>query len=470
MTREGSGPILPPSMRAEPVHVQAPQKIAGKFLGGFVPAVSYHFGVLEVLEGRGFELRRGFREPGEEREVGPSGFDLVVGSSAGAFFVTAACAGVGRADLLGSERSRAAQRQPFDPEYLGHGRGLIAKTLDWVRSGPRTPWAHRRSWKSWAAENTLNVLFPLWKLEAMEDYLREEVLLGHDWEDLRTEAAILAVDVNHPVTYILGERESPIFGLLRREPVSSEAVHLVLGSEGGKIVEAFRSAGVDPDHPALAPFRTHPHVRHTGMYLSGVPMECAAVGSMAAYPFYAPVPLRDRDHEPVRIGHYQPEVMDGEDRNPFTTDVAEEAGADLVIVSSISTPYKYLHGLGSLTGRGYSDMHHQKSAHSRDAKQEDVIRSHEEHRRLYRAARAILTECEAPREAMERLEEEFHRIAWIRNQRIRITPDPDVGKENHILRQLDPLAFNEEAVNLAFDLGRMVAERVLEDYRFEFLE
>ncbi len=457
-------------MRSEPTRVQAPRKIAGKFLGGFVPAVSYHFGVLEVLEERGFVLRRGFREADEERETGPPGIDVAVGSSAGAFFVTAACAGTGRRELLGSDRARAARHEPFDPEYLGHGQGLVEKTMEWLRTGPRASWKDRRSWKSWAAENTLNVLFPLWKLDAMQAYLREEVLKGRDWEDLRTEAAILGVDVNHPVTFIFGERESPIIGLLRREPVSSETVHLVLGSEGRKIVSAFRSAGVDPDHPALAPFRTHPDLRHTGMYVRGVPMESAAVASMAAYPFYSPVDLKDRDGRPIRLGHYELEVMDGEDRNPFTTDVAEEAGADLIFISSISTPYKYLHGLGSLTGRGYSDMHHQKSAHSRDAKQEDVVRLHDEHRRLYSAARALLSECGAPREAVERLEEEFHRIVWIRNERIRITPDPDVAKENHILRQLDPLAFNEEAVEQAFELGRTVAERVLKDYRFEFLD
>lgn len=457
-------------MRNEPVRVQAPRKIAGKFLGGFVPAVAYHYGVLEVLEGRGFVLRRGFRRPDEEREEGPPGLDLVVGSSAGAFFVTAACAGVGREDLLGDERARAARSEPFDPEYLGHGQGLAAKTLHWLRAGPRTAWGGRRSWKSWAAENTLNVLFPLWRLDAMADYLREEVLGGRDWGDLRTEASILVVDVNHPVTYILGERESPILALLRREPVHSETIHLVLGSEGRKIVRAFLAAGVDPEHPALARFRTHPELRHTAMYVRGVPMEAAAVGSMAAYPFYAPVRLEDRDGRAVRLGHYPLEVMDGEDRNPFTTDVAEEADADLVIVSSISTPYKYLHGLGSLTGRGYSALHHQKSAHSRDAKQEDVMRSHDEHRRLFRAARTLLAECGAPREAVERLEEEFHRIAWIRNERIRITPDPDIGQENRILRDLDPLAFNEDAVGRAYDLGRMVAERVLKGYRFEFLE
>lgn len=457
-------------MRAEPIRVQAPRKIAGRFLGGFVPAVSYHFGVLETLEERGFVLHRGFRGPDQERETGPPGFDVVVGSSAGAFFVTAACAGVGREELVGSERARAARCEPFDAEYLGHGEGLLAKTAQWLRSGPRVSWSDRRSWKSWAAENTLNLLFPLWRLEAMESYLREDVLRGRDWKDLRTEASILVVDVNHPVTYVLGERESPILGLLRREPVSPEAVHLILGSEGRKIVAAFRAAGVDPEHPALAPFRIRPHVRHTAMYVRGVPMECAAAGSMAAYPFYAPVPLQERDGRAVRIGHYSPEVMDGEDRNPFTTDVAEEAGADLLFISSISTPYKYLHGLGSLTGRGYSAMHHQKTAHSRDAKQEDVIRSHAEHRRLYRAARAVLSECDAPREALDRLEEEFHRIVWIRNERIRITPDPDIAAENHILRQLDPLAFNEDAVGRAYDLGRMVAERVLKGYRFEFLD
>lgn len=455
-------------MTPEPVRVQTPRMIAGKFLGGFVPAVAFHFGVLEVLEDRGFRLRRGFRQPGQARETGPPGLDLVVGSSAGAFFVTAAAAGATREDLVGATEEGAAFA-PFRSELLGAGPGMSIRVARWLAEGPRASWASRRGWKSWAAENTLNLLFPLWRLDPLREYLRDEILMGKDWEDLKTEAAILAVDLNHPVTLILGEKESPILGLLRREPVSPEAVHLILGSEGRKIRDAFVTAGVDPEHPVLARFREYPDVRNTALYVKGVPMESAATGSMAAYPIYAPVDLATRDGDPVRIGHYPLQGMDGEDRNPFTTDVAEEAGADLILISSISAPYKYLHGVGSLSGHGYTAMHEQKTAHSRDAKQEDVIRAHTEHRRLYHAARSVLIEHQCSRESIERLEEEFHRIAWIRNVRIRIYPDPDIGAENHILRSLDPLEFTPEAIRRASDLGRTVTERVLEGYEFEFL-
>lgn len=443
--------------------------IAGKFLGGFVPAVSYHFGVLAVLEERGFRLRRGFRERDEPRRTGPPGFDLVVGSSAGSFFVTAVCAGVGREELVGGAEEASGGIALFRGPYVTHGDGLAVKVAKWLRGGPRVSWRNRRSWRAWAAETTLNVLFPLWRLDAIEAYLRDEILRGRDWQDLRTEAALLAVDLNHPVTYILGERESPVLELLRREPVSPEAIHRILGSEGHKILAEFASGGVGDD-PALARYRERPDVRQTALYVRGVPMESAAAASMAAYPFYEPVSLADRRGRPFRVGHYRIVAIDGEDRNPFSTDVAEEAGADLVFVSSISAPYKYLHGLGSLADRGYSAIHQQKTAHGRDAKQEDVVRTHDEHRQLYRTARAILERHGCPREAIERLDEEFHRIAWTRNVRIRITPDPDVGAENHILQRLDPLAFTPRETDRAFDLGRMVAERVLRRYRFDFLD
>lgn len=442
--------------------------IAGKFLGGFVPAVAFHFGVLEVLEERGFRLRRGFREAGEARETGPPGMDLLVGSSAGAFFVAAAAAGATRADLVGAAEEGAAFA-PFRSELLGSGPGLGLRMARWAREGPRARWRTRRGWKSWAAENTLNVLFPLWRLDPLQEYLREEILRGRDWTDLKTEAAILAVDVNHPVTLILGEKESPVLALMRREPVAPETVHVVLGSEGRKIVDAFVQAGVDPAHPVLARYRERPDLRSTALYLDGVPIDCAAAASMAAYPIYAPVDLARRDGTPVRIGHYPVQALDGEDRNPFTTDVAEEAGADLVIISSINTPYKYLHGIGSLVGRGYTAMHEQKSAQSRDAKQENVMRMHADHQSLLHAARSLLLDEGASRESLERLEDEFHRIAWIRNTRIRIYPDPDIGAENHILRTLDPLEFTPRAIQRGSDLGRIVAERVLARYRFEFL-
>lgn len=454
----------------EPVPVARPRMIAGKFLGGFVPAVAYHFGVLEVLEERGFVLRSGFRDRAEPRETGPPGIDLAVGSSAGAFFVTAACAGVGRDDLLGTMEEGMSRMERFDASFLGQGKGLSRKLLDWSREGPRASWSSRRTWKSWAAESTVNVLFPLWTLEPIGEYLRDEVLRGRDWEDLRTEAAILAVDLNHPVTLILGEREARILELFREQPVRPEAIHLILGSEGRKIVRAFEEGGVDPGHPILARFRGDPHARNTSLRIRGVPMARAAIGSMASYPFYQPVTLEDAAGEPYRLGHYTVEVLDGEDRNPFTTDVAEESGADLVIVSSISAPYKYLHGFRSLSELGYSAIHQQKTAQSRDAKQDDVMRAHRTQLALYHASREILEGSGCGPEVLRKLTDAFESMAWIDHVRIRVYPDPDIAAENHILRMLDPLEFTPDAVDRARELGRMVARRVLSNYRFEFLE
>jgi predicted acylesterase/phospholipase RssA len=454
----------------QPIPVASPRSIAGTFLGGFVPAVAYHFGVMEILEERGFILRAGFRDRGAAREIGPPGFDFVVGSSAGAFFVIAACAGLRPDDLLGALSEGVERAGRFQPRFLGEGKGLTRKTLEWAREGPRASWSLRRTWKSWAAESTLNVLFPLWTLEPMGEYLRDEVLRGRDWEDLRTEAAILAVDLNHPVTLILGEREAPVLELFRRQPVRPETIHLILGSEGEKITAAFVEAGVDPADPALAPFRDDPLARNATLRVRGVPMARAAIGSMATYPFYAPVTLTRPDGTPFRLGHYTAQAQDGEDRNPFTTDVAEESGADLVIVSSISAPYKYLHGFGSLAERGYSAMHQQKTAQSRDAKQEDVMQAHRTHQALYRASREILEAAGCGEAALEQLHRAFQRVAGIDHVRVRIYPDPDIAAENRILRTLDPLEFTNVAVERARELGRMVARRVLAQYRFEFLE
>lgn len=453
----------------EPVPVPRPKRIAAKFLGGFVPAVAYHFGVLEVLEDRGIRLRSGFREPGEARTTGPPGIDLAVGSSAGAFFTVVACAGVDRRELAGTIEGEAAQIAAFQARYLGHGKGLIRKLWDYARLGVKPSWKSRRTWKAWAAESTLNALFPLWSLDPIAGYLKDEILRGRDWADLRTEAAILAVDLNHPVTFVMGERESPVLRLLREQPVHPEAVHRVLGSEGYKIFQEFVAAGVPPDHPDLAPFRERPWIRNTSLHLRGVPMAQAAAGSMAAYPFYAPVALRGADGQPFRLGHYAPVVIDGEDRDPFATDVAEEAGADLVFVSSISTPYKFLHSMGSLAGKGFPEVHAQKATQSRDAKQDAAARAHALHRRLFEASRSILVRQGCGERAVEELHEVFQRIAWVDHVRIRITPDPDVAVESRLLRRLDPLAFTPQAVDRAFDLGRRVAERVLGRYRFEFL-
>ena len=141
-------------MSETPNVVTTPRKIAGKFMGGFVPAVAYHYGVLEVLRERGFVLRSGFRDRDEPRELGPPGIDMAIGSSAGAFFVASACAGVEKDALLGAVDEGTARVEPFRAEYLGQGRGLLAKTLEWLHGGPRVSWEERRTWKSWAAEST----------------------------------------------------------------------------------------------------------------------------------------------------------------------------------------------------------------------------------------------------------------------------------------------------------------------------
>ncbi len=457
-------------MRAVPIVVPPPRRIAGKFLGGFVPAVAFHYGVMEVLEERGFVLRRGFRDRGEPRETGPPGIDLVAGSSAGAFFITAACAGAGKRDLVGAVEEESRRFAPFQARYLGEGKGLTHKIADWLREGPRAEWEGARTWKSWAAQSTVNMLFPLWTLAPIEEYLGNEILGGRDWEDLRTEAAILAVDLDHPVTYVVGERESPVLDLYRSEPVASEAIHRILGSEGWKIVEAFEAAGVPRDHPVLAEFERYPNRRHSVVYLRGVRMASAAAGSMATYPFYAPVHFHDAEGGPFRLGHQPVVVVDGEDRNPFTTDVAEEAGCDLVLVSSINAPYKYLHGWGSLENRGYGALHQQKSAQSRDAKQEDVMRAESAHRRLYADVRRIAERAGIEEETLERLHGAFQERLRIDHWRVRIYPDPDIAAENRIARTLDPLGFSPDAVERAVDLGRMVARRVLSGYVFEFLD
>ncbi|MGH7550592.1 MAG: patatin-like phospholipase family protein [Gemmatimonadota bacterium] len=453
----------------EPVRIDRPRRIAAKFLGGFVPAVAYHFGVLEVLEERGFRLRSGFREPGDAREIGPPGIDLAVGSSAGAFFVVAACAGVDRRELAGTIEGEAAEVAAFQARYLGQGKGLGRKLWDYLQDGVKPSWKARRTWKAWAAESTLNALFPLWSIDPIASYLQEEILGGRDWADLRTEAAILAVDLNHPVTYVLGEHESPILRLFREQPVHPEAIHQILGSEGYKIFHEFVAAGVAPEHPDLAPFRADPSARHTTVYVRGVPMARAAAGSMAAYPFYAPVDLVTAQGRPYRLGHYTPIVIDGEDRDPFTTDVTEETGADLVFISSISTPYKFLHSMGSLAGKGFPELHAQKATQSRDAKQDSAARTHATYRRLFDGAREVLERSGCGEQAVLELHEAFKRIAWVDHVRVRVTPDPDVAIESRLLRRLDPLAFTPQAVDRAFDLGRRVAERVLGQYRFEFL-
>ena len=382
----------------------------------------------------------------------------MVGSSAGAFFVTAACAGLRPEDLVGAVSDGAEPGGRFQGRFLGHGSGLTRKTLRWAREGPKTPWFLAQELEVVGRGVDAQRVLPLWTLDPMAEYLRDEVLRGRDWEDLRTEAAILAVDLNHPVTLILGEREAPILELFRQQPVRPEAIHLILGSEGGKIARAFEEAGVDPGHPVLAPFREDPEARNVALRIRGVPMARAAIGSMATYPFYRPVLLERADERPYRLGHYTVEVQDGEDRNPYTTDIAEENGADLVIVSSISAPYKYLPGFGSLSDGGTRPCTSRKPRRAGTPSRRTSCAHHRTQHALYRASRAILEGAGCGRGAVEKLHDAFERLAGIDNVRVRIYPDPDIAAENRILRTLDPLEFTPKAVDRAFQLGRIVPD------------
>ena len=110
------------------------------------------------------------------------------------------------------------------------------------------------------------------------------------------------------------------------------------------------------------------------------------------------------------------------------------------------------------------------TAQSRDAKQEDVTRSHRTQRALFDSGRRILEAAGCGSQAVDDLRAEFERLARIDHVRLRIYPDPDIASENRILRTLDPLEFTPRAVERAFQLGRIVARRVLSGYHFEFLE
>lgn len=98
------------------------------------------------------------------------------------------------------------------------------------------------------------------------------------------------------------------------------------------------------------------------------------------------------------------------------------------------------------------------------------MRAHRTQFALYYASREILEGSGCGPEVLRKLTDAFESMAWIDHVRIRVYPDPDIAAENHILRMLDPLEFTPEAVDRARELGRMVARRVLSNYRFEFLE
>jgi len=394
------------------IDLSTKNKVALKLLGGGVPNVGFQLGVCEALEDFGFTFSTGIRSSGEKRKYGPRVLNPLIGSSSGAFTALALAMGYGREDLLG----RSGRIQPID-------EGVIK---DRIETNPlafiKRLWTSRQKYtrlkklvqsEPSTYEHLINTYYPIWKMDALEQYMRSVLLDGAGFSELQTEVLILAVAQEQRMTFIFGDHARP------QQP-----------GDDFKFQD-----GLEPWE--------------------------AAAGSMSLPPYYRPYRL---DQTPKEI---EPEpgegvvLIDGETRDPFSTDAAEDSEADLIIVSSFYRVMEYTEQLGHIDDYGILPVMWQERAQGKDARKLRSITNRRRRKEVLHEFRAFLERfcpenCE---DAMARMEEI---VDFRENVDVIEIQAQEYQHEALTYPYWDPFTLEEEVLDFLFEAGYSVAEKELE--------
>lgn len=390
-------------------------KVGLKLLGGGVPNVAYQFGVCDVLTDWGFEIPTGCLDPGEQRQYGPTILNPLIGSSSGSFAAICLSMGYGFDDLLGDTGriepiSEEIIKDPLESgpwallKRLYHSRQQYTRLKKRVKSNPSV------------YEHIVNTYYPIWTMSAMQSYLRDEILEGCDFGTLRAEMYVLAVMLEQRKTLILGGRSEP-----------------------QKDEDDFK-------------------------FQDGIKPWNAAAGSMSLPPYYEPFEWEDPPEEISPARDESVVLIDGEIRDPFSTDAAEDSGVDLVIVSSFYRVHEYSPELGHIHDYGTVPVMFQERAQARDANKADSIRNR--HRRKS-ALEEYRRELESHYEDPETIESKMSRMEEILDYR-EGTDVIEIQAQNYFNEELnypywDPFSLNREVLEFQYEAGQTVARETLRD-------
>lgn len=203
-------------------------------------------------------------------------------------------------------------RFPITREDIFSWSGL--RPLDYLRRVRRSCVRRTgRAFRPWHVSiRDLMTMRPRYSVDALERLVRERLLPGlNDFSQLACELYILATALDTPRTVVFGERRTP--------------------------------------------------QKHDYIYLNSVSVSQAAAASMALPPIFIPCK--------ITIGGVETYFIDGELRDPFVTNVAQDAGADCIITSSIYQPFQFADEIGSLIESGLGGIYMQSRDLSIDAKQ-----------------------------------------------------------------------------------------------------
>ncbi|MFB6357275.1 MAG: patatin-like phospholipase family protein [bacterium] len=383
-------------------------------LGGGVPNVGFQFGVARALQDWGFEIPTGCLGDGEQRVFDGTTLNPIIGSSSGSFFSICLAMGYDMEDILG----RTGKIKPIT-------ESIIKDRLE------ATPWAllkrlytSRRKYTRLKSlvksspsmyEHIINTYYPIWKMDALEEYMRDELLGGCDFGTLRARLMMLAVAQEQRLTFIFSD------------------------------VNRSRKGGTDY------------------MFQDKVPPWEAAAGSMCLPPYYKPYRLPDPPDEIKPPGGDTVVLIDGETRDPFTTDAAEDSGADLIFVSSFYRIMEYSADLGHIDDFGILPVMWQERAQSKDAKKFRSIENRESKEKALDLFRDYLQE-HCPGECEEAIQEMETILDYRENMDVVEIQAQDYEHEELTYPYWDPFSLNEDVLKFQFDAGYEVAASQLEKH------
>ncbi len=378
-----------------------------------MPNVAFQLGVCSALEEWGFRIPTGCLEPDEEREFGPNVLNPIIGSSSGAFAAVTVAMGYGRDDLMGDSGRIRPMDESVIKDSVDTGLWSLLKRLYSSREKYTRLKKLVRSSPS-RYEHIVNTYYPIWKMDALEQYVREELLSGGRFEQLRARLFVLSVAQEQRLTFIFGDKNKPV------EP---------------KRDYKFQD-GVDPWQ--------------------------AVAGSMCLPPFYKPYRLEDPPDEMRPEGGSEVVLIDGETRDPFSTDAAEDSGADLVFVSSFYRLLEYSPELGHIDDYGILPVILQERAQGKDARKMQSILSRSRRKEALDYFRKFL-EQECPDRCEEAMREMEKILDFREDVDVIEIQAQDYEHEELTYPYWDPFTLDEDVVEFQYQAGLELTRRKLEE-------
>lgn len=300
-----------PNLVKPPIQIGPKRKIAFACSGGATKAGAFHLGVCLALQEHGFKFIGGLLPKGIPLQPPkPMEIATYIGTSAGSIISAYLAAGYSLNNIFNSfQKNKPDHIDPTD---------ALPKIL------PRLTYQKMLKFRSAVAKETLmqlgyfrqffsslvdgrfeEVLRLNWlkttgifSTEGIEQFLREEVLPSNRFEDYLADLFVVGTQLNHS--------RKIVFGKYRYKPPTSDL---------------------------------------STQYNNQIDISHACAGSTAMPPVFAPYPIRFPDGKEINF-------IDGEIRDTLSTNVAVEAGVDLVFASHTHQPYHFQKTVGSLTQYG----------------------------------------------------------------------------------------------------------------------